>query len=258
MEEIIRAQHSFLSTKSFQLNPLVQAATPQAKTRMFAVQLYLDGAPYHQRRVGADSVTGVWLVVPCTAYRFLICPYRKQDICSCGCRGWCSLFIIFRLVRWTLEATAVGKWPASRHDCSRWISSDKLRAVLASQNLNFQGSPINIKTDWAEMTVSLGLTNWSSSSSPCPHCDATKESLYNFDQCSVLGHCWVDETAETYEVACSRCEYFVTLAIMTAMHSVQTFFTWRVGKHLAACVPALIMMVLEWQRATASNQVVRS
>ncbi|MDA8583609.1 hypothetical protein N9L68_05230 [bacterium] len=70
----------------------------------FPVSIYLDGTPYTKR----DGVL-VWVAVNViSGMRHLICVQRKRRLCRCGCRGWCSLWPVFNLIRYCLEALAVG------------------------------------------------------------------------------------------------------------------------------------------------------
>ena len=59
--------------------------------------LFVDGVPYSQ----LDSVVGFWLVNMITGGRTLLAALRKRRACGCGCRGWCSFYQIFSLLKWS-------------------------------------------------------------------------------------------------------------------------------------------------------------
>jgi hypothetical protein len=44
----------------------------------------------------------------------------KEDCCKCGCRGWCSLFPVLDVLRWSLSQAAVGTNDTRRHDGSQF------------------------------------------------------------------------------------------------------------------------------------------
>jgi hypothetical protein len=93
--------------------------------------LYVDAAPYSH----TDSVIGWWMVNEVTASRFLFCTLRKKLLCKCGCKCWCTLYPIFRLIRWSLDAMASATWPSLRHDGCPWLPRDSARAGMARQPL---------------------------------------------------------------------------------------------------------------------------
>ena len=72
--------------------------------------LYVDGAPHSQ----TDSVVGFWVINLVTQRRHLTAVLRKRNGCTCGCKGWCSLYAIFRMLRWSFKAMAARAYPPSR------------------------------------------------------------------------------------------------------------------------------------------------
>ena len=65
-----------------------------------------------------DSCLAVWLEELATGRRFVIAILRKRRVCKCGCRGWCSYWVLMNWLRTCFVALGKGKWPMQRHDCN--------------------------------------------------------------------------------------------------------------------------------------------
>ena len=67
--------------------------------------LYLDGIKF-MRAIDprADTVVAITMYNVMTMKRHLIAVISKREVCRCGCRGWCSYYVIFRYVAWSLAA----------------------------------------------------------------------------------------------------------------------------------------------------------
>jgi hypothetical protein len=62
---------------------------------------------------------------------------RKSELCACGCAGWCTIFGILLMVKWSFESLARGRWFRSRHDNGEWLPSDHKREARADTLLGF-------------------------------------------------------------------------------------------------------------------------
>ena len=71
-------------------HPVVQGALPR---RAIPLALYMDGIKYAVN----DTMLGIFVVNLVTGRRHLVCSLRHRSWCRCGCRGWCSLWPIFRV-----------------------------------------------------------------------------------------------------------------------------------------------------------------
>jgi hypothetical protein len=58
----------------------------------------------------------------------------KEDCCKCGCRGWCSLFPVLDVIRWSLSQAAVGTNDTRRHDGSQFDPMLDARRTLPPQH----------------------------------------------------------------------------------------------------------------------------
>ena len=188
----------------FTQNPLVQGA-PAAEL-VFPLSLYFDGIAHHR----LDSALAISCYVTTGGKRHVIAILRRSEICTCGCKGWCSLHSIWSAIAWQLASLAEGKHPMVRHDGSPFRASEAFRQELAGKALGFRAVVLFLKSDIVEYSHSLGLPAHNDTIAPCPVCFSTLED-FSFD-CSALsptGTGYVQRTATTYDTACRACEITV-------------------------------------------------
>ena len=128
--------------------------------------LYLDGVSYSN----VDTVIGFWAINIITEARFLVVALRKKLLCRCGCRGWCTLFSVFELLRWSFNAAAEGVYPTLDHQGKPW--RDERRSALASKSMRSRYVLLFIKGDWSEYVGTLGFPAWNDGFRPCFACNA--------------------------------------------------------------------------------------
>ena len=112
--------------------------------RALLVAAYLDGVPFTKH----DTVLGVFVYFMHTQTRHLVAIMRKSLLCACGCRGWCSLYELFRLLHWSFAALAVVLFPQTQHDGTEWKVSDSWRASMAGKDLVARAL-VCCKGDWS-------------------------------------------------------------------------------------------------------------
>lgn len=170
------------------------------------ISIYTDGTPVTRTDGALGLIAYNWL----TGSRHLLAVVRKSDMCRCGCHGWCTLYAIFLVLRWSLHAFLRGTFPSERHDGSPFARSDRLRSAVAGAPLT-RAAIMHIKCDLLEHATTWGLPSSSTALHPCPLCAATTATLvqlpYFASGCS--GH--PPKTFEDYDAACRRCEEWRTL-----------------------------------------------
>ena len=169
---------------------------------VWPISLFVDGVPYSQ----VDSVIGFWLVNMVNGQRYVFATLRKKFMCRCGCKGWCSLFAMFRCLRWCLTSLSAGVYPAERHDGSPWKPSDAARAVLANTPLGVKAALIHVKGDWAEYNSTLGFPAWNSSVRACFACNVDTEHMDVYAGARPNAFPFRENEDEDYFNACARCE----------------------------------------------------
>ena len=192
------------------------------------IALYLDGVNFQRQ----DSVLGFWCYVLYTGKRHLLAVIRRSEVCSCGCRGWCTLQPLFAMLAWSFASMVRGVWPSARHD-GPFGATDATRALKANQPLGWKAVCVIVKGDWAEYCHSLGLPTWRDGISPCPLCFTSQHEFYDFDNVSCDGHGIPRKTGRAYDAACSACEIALDLDLendLTAVKAALRFMKGRSGQ----------------------------
>ena len=119
---------------------------------MIPLAYHTDGVRYQsQLHCNTDLVVGFWLVTVSTRKRHLICSVRLNTACTCGCRGWCSIWVILEHIRWQLMILEDGVRPLSgfdKGDVGAHHSISRLRAKHGDA-LGVRASVLWVKGDWA-------------------------------------------------------------------------------------------------------------
>jgi hypothetical protein len=174
---------------------------------VWPISVYIDGVPFAKR----DGLLGLWVYGMVSQERHLILTLRKSELCRCGCLSWCSLYVMWSFLTWSLKALAEGVYPAVRHDGSPFGPSEAHRQAQANQPM-MKAALIHIKGDWAEIVHCFGFCSWSSVLNPCWCCWASKDQLPDVRNTSVCDGPCPEKSPADYELACSSCEKLVTVA----------------------------------------------
>ena len=189
---------------SYHHHPVVQGAGSQA---VYPVAIFLDGVAYSL----TDAVIGFWLVSLVCGRRFLIATVRKRNLCSCGCKGWCTFYHIFLMLHWTLQAFKRGQHPSARYDGPWEDGADDFRKLLSDQLFGFLCCLMYIKGDWMELGVTIGLPTWKDALRPCWACNCFVDNMYKVQGLSFEDIVWAINEDQDYFEACTRCEHIVLL-----------------------------------------------
>ena len=134
---------------------------------------------------------------------------RKGDLCSCGCKGWCSLFVIQRIIGWSFEHLARGTKPNARHDDSEWLPTDGDRQAFAGECLSFRVAVLFLKCDLMEISSTLGMPGVAHHTYGCPKCTSVFNDRGAFAGLSPISAPWGLRTWGEYTLAADRCEFRV-------------------------------------------------
>ena len=96
-------------------HPVVEASS----TLVLPVAVFMDGVAHSH----TDSVLGVWAINMISQNRHVVALIRKRQMCQGGCQGWCSQFPLMTLLRWSLKATADGRYVWGHLDISHQFCS---------------------------------------------------------------------------------------------------------------------------------------
>ena len=104
---------------------------------------------------------------PVNNKRTLIAVMRRTELCDCGCQGWCGIYKVWAMVRWSLVALRAGQWPLLDQD-ENPLRGD--HAERAGQDMGPCACLLFCKSDWAELVHTFGYPSWTSKEHPCPFC----------------------------------------------------------------------------------------
>ena len=177
--------------------------------------IYVDGISFSR----TDSVIA-WYCYSCvTCRRTLMAVLRRSELCDCGCRGWCSIFKIWQMLRWSFDALRAGVWPLFDQEGRRMTGRG---GDMASQPLGFRGCLLFCKADWSELVHTFGFASWGTQGHPCPFCACSSENWlaepWAFDAMS-----WRFDAKDfpRYDVACRSCEFLKTIPTASALRQVR-------------------------------------
>ena len=141
------------------------------------IALYVDGVQFtKQIAVGRqDSLICFVVYNLVTNKRHVVCVIRKSSLCKCGCRGWCTLFPVFQMLKWSFKALYEGRRPSEEHDGSGW--GDAVWGRLVGVPLIRKGILVQVKADWEAFCNIMGFALWTSVFRPCLCCNVNKELL---------------------------------------------------------------------------------
>ena len=181
---------------------VVQSAAARAKTAL-GLCLYVDGVPTTKR----DGLIGFWVYVLESTKRHLCAVIQKSRLCNCGCKGWCSFWVIFNWLHWNCVIMADGYHPCTDHVLN--LITDPTRLAIVGEALLFIGALICIKGDWMEYGTTFAFTTWSNKTSPCNSCWCTSDNMYDDAGFNGVDELWELFGMNDYVNACDSCEISV-------------------------------------------------
>jgi hypothetical protein len=110
---------SCMGTAAYCSHPRVIQAMKEKKELPIPLAIYVDGVSFVAAASGrCESCIGFWAENVLTGTRHFLTSVKSQDLCSCGCRGWCSLRPILSTISWQLENIQDSRvpthWPDGR------------------------------------------------------------------------------------------------------------------------------------------------
>ena len=110
----------------------------------------------------------------------LLLVWRRSDMCSCGCLGWCSLHVIMRCLAWSLEAPAAGQRLRDRLGGTPFTDREACRVAQRATPL-----PKRCLV-YVKFVHTCGTRSYNSNFQPCPCCSASADELGEVGATSVV------------------------------------------------------------------------
>ena len=166
------------------------------KGKACPIGYFSDAVPHTNR----DSFFSFYWSSIFSGERFLICSLRKQDLCQCGCRGFCTLSAVMRTIAWSFNQLAAGTYPEIRDDGLPFAAGSMGEWLAGSLIADGKcGALVELRADLLEIIGALGFAqSWSVKTSPCFLCEVAYEDLYDFPA-NMQHHDWPLRDAEVYD-----------------------------------------------------------
>ena len=199
------------------LPPIYTEHPVTAKTRGRAqpIALYIDGVPTTK----TDGVLGIWVYFCLSEARHLVAVIQKSRLCKCGCKGWCSLWVVFSWLAWSLGLMAEGVHAAV--DWNGKPIKGCIRQGLKGFKLLFAAALCAIKGEWLEFCSTFAFSNWQTRLSPCYGCWCTKANYLDDALLDADSLIWPDFTMQDYLDACTACEVLVTVTTIHLLRRIR-------------------------------------
>lgn len=204
-------QPSCLDTAAYAEHPAVLEAARCGRPRPLPLALYADGVTFVNSCSGRnESCLGLWIENCISRSKHFMVGVRSGDLCSCGCRGHCTIAPIIKNLECQLFAMQSRKIPGMMPDGQ--LTSTFSKKYLPHTELT-ESCLLYVKGDWAEFQHTLSLAGPSSKWSPCPLCQSTQDELFDHVDsiASDEGPGWLLKDHDHYEMSCRRCEINVAL-----------------------------------------------
>ncbi len=195
------------------LNHAVYAANGD---KAIPVSLYSDGVPHSK----TDSFYVYYFKLVHSSERHMICAVRRVDLCRCGCRGMCTFGSIGRILSWSLNVLAGGKWPSWDH------LGRPLRSPCGPLAGGCVGGLTEYRADLLEFVSAFGFKSWSNCLNPCFMCGASRDALFEFPDC--VDNCvWPLRDATAYNIMVQRSIKRVRIPNGGALRRPQSKMEWN-------------------------------
>lgn len=171
---------------------------------VFPLVVYMDSVPFAKK----DAAFGLFIYNIITGMRHLVLALRKNQLCRCGCKGWCTLYPALLHVRHCTDAAADGTYPRTGFPLD-----DEVRAGRAGSSLGAKFTVIFTKGDMMEFVKTLAFAGFGHRFFPCPVCRAPREELSSTDNVSSVSFSFAAKTYNDMDQACLQCEVEVVLSL---------------------------------------------
>ena len=136
---------------AYSSHPVVRRAAACGEV-VTPLALYIDGVGFTRR----ESIVGIYVINMITGVRHLCCSIKKHDICMCGCRGWCSYYVIFLWLEYCFAVLSDGVHATSRYDKTDFRPEEgRLRSLSGTPCK--KAAVVWVKADLMEFGSTLGF-----------------------------------------------------------------------------------------------------
>jgi hypothetical protein len=166
-----------------------------------------------------ESFEGLFINDLDTGVRFLIAVVRKQEMCKCGCRGFCTFWPLHDALLSDLQSSADGKWSVVGH-----LQEPFPRGTVACERAGLPMGLVlaatEVRADMPGYSGSMGIRASSHVSNGCCICNVVKADLSKLDNVTLDGGPAETFDTEQYRALLAECRHVVTISNAADMRSV--------------------------------------
>lgn len=141
-------------------------------SRIRRLGIFMDAAGFTKN----ESFEGLFVSDLDTGQRWLICVFRKVEMCQCGCRGFCSYWPIHDALLNDLQSSADGRWSVVSHLQDPFPAGTKAHQ-RAGRPMGLVLALTELRADMPGYTGPLGFRASSHATHGCCICNVTKDNL---------------------------------------------------------------------------------
>ena len=187
---------------------VVEAVTNGAHlSRIRRVGFFLDDAGFTKN----ESFCAMYLSDVSTNERFLVAIVRKEELCKCGCRGFCTYYCIHDAVLQDLEAAALGRWQVSECDATPFPAGG-FKSVRSGQPMGIILAVTELRADLPGYTGPVGMRSTAHGMYPCPSCNIKKSDLGNLNNITLNEGEWDMFSNAQFQAEVDTCRIVVRIA----------------------------------------------
>ena len=162
--------------------------------------LFMDAAGFTKQ----ESFEGLFVNDVATRRRSLVCLFRKQEVCQCGCRGFCTWYPVMEYLRHDFNQLADGIWATMRYDRMPFAPGSR-QLARAGKRIGIRMALTEIRADWPGFAAPMGFRLSSHATCPCPVCTITLADLEQVNGITLDEGPWDDFSNVDYQAGINRC-----------------------------------------------------
>ena len=178
---------------------------PGDNRKVYPCALYCDGVRYTSS-IGAgkmDIVTVITVQNLASGKRHLLGAFPKREACSCGCRGWCGMYVFMKYLAYCFKAASDGVRPLQKWNGALRCPGSRLGKLARERpKLDARFVLTELRGDWLEMCSLFGFPTWARMHHPCIYCCTSHDDLLDFNHLTAAGHGWGSRPPNWYTLGC--------------------------------------------------------
>ena len=135
-------------------------------------------------------------------------------MCQCGCRGWCTYWILLKYTQWDFEICATGVNQESGPLGRKFDpEEDSFYFEFKSKPRRIRPIVIESRGDWPAWADLACIRQWTHQIYPCPECNCPSNQLHDLENVTMCALLWEPYNEEAFHRDLNRHEIVVACGI---------------------------------------------